>query len=276
MIKFLKNFFNLGRPTIYDEIDNPKEPNEINTTWQYKRLRKLSINYASYPEDITNFIYLNFNYKNQFINDCMEQSIKDDDLPLFREIYLYQRKRTVSTILPYDDILDYAYKALKINKNNIFEFLLEFYQSQYSDCVSYNSDFKVRRIMTHIIDNEQPHYFDLLKKYNLTNFTSYITEMLDSASKVPNKKFDIEIDRLTFVLAKFSDQINKKDLSRYLNSLRSNGNKKSLIPEEIIGLFDNLDFVKKKHDSKQLFEELNSELKLVEEKNVPKTKKMKV
>lgn len=273
MIKFLQKFFNLGKPAIYEEIENPQEPNDINTTWQYKRLRKLSLSYKSDPEAITTFIYLNFNENNKFINACMNQALIDGDEVLFKEIFLRQRFFQHGNSLPYDDILDYSYKALKSDKPNIFEYTVGFFNSQYSSCISYDSDFKVRRIISYIIDNDKFEYLELLKKYQLNNFNSYITEMLDGFNKFPHEKPNQQdIDRIFIVLDKFADNINRKELSKYFYQAKHYYSKK--FPDEIIELFDNFDFIKKKNESQKLLDELTNELS-ISNKPLPK-KRIKI
>jgi hypothetical protein len=59
-------------------------------------------------------------------------------------------------------------------------------------------------------------------------------------------------------LDKFNEYIDKKDLSRYFHYSTSYRNKN--FPPEILEVFENFDFVKKKIESKKLFEELSDEL----------------
>lgn len=271
MIKFLQKFFNLGKKPIYDEIENPKEPNEINTSWPYKRMRKYSV--QNETEEITNLIYLYFNKEENFINACLAQSIIDGDLVLFRELFLRQRSRSVGYSLSCDNILNYAAKALKNDKANVFEYLIDYYHSQYSDCVEYSTEFKVRHlILNYIIDNNKIEYIDILKEYKLTNFSGYIIEILEDF-KFPYKNFDQKhIERMTFILDTFDEYINKKDLSDYLYRTTKYQNK--VFPDEVIELLNNYDFVKKRNEAKKLLDELTDELKPSTE--IKKPKKVKV
>jgi hypothetical protein len=271
MIKFLKKFFNLGQPSIYDEIDNPKEPNEINTSWPYKRMRKYSA--KNEIEEITNLVYLYFNEEKDLINGCLEQSIVDGDLVLFRELFLRQRRRSVGYSLTCDNILDYAAKALKNDKANVFEYLIDYYHSQYSDCVEYSTEFKVRHLLlNYIIENKKTDYFDILKKYKLMNFSGYITEILEDF-KFPYRDFGQQnIERITFILTTLDEYVDKKDLSGYI--YRATTYHKKVFPPAVMELFDNFDFVKKRNESKKLAEELNDELKPSTE--LKKPKKLKV
>ena len=286
MIKFLKKFFKLGQDPIYDEIENPKEPNEINTSPLYKQLRKYSFNnnindinylvlvyFNDFYSKVTDILeYSDSNDAHKFINGCKEQALIDGDLILFRELFLSQRI-TGSAGLTYDDILDYGYKALELNKKDIFEYLISFHHSEYSECASFNYDVKVMNIIDHIIDNNKIEYFDILKEYQLTEFTPYITSKLENYNSFSSKEnIAKNIERITFVLDKFSESINNQKLCSFLH--RATTYQKKVFPPEVMELFDNFEFVKKRNESKKLLDELTEELKPSIE--VKKPKKLKV
>lgn len=287
MIKFLKKFFNLGKDPIHDEIENPKEPNEINTSLLYKSLRKCSVKHDSKELNYLILVYLNDFYSqvkntleylspndaDNFINGCKEESLKDGDLVLFRELFLSQRKYGNNGGLSYDDILDYGYKALELNKKDIFEYLIGFHHSEYSECASFNYDVKVVKIIDNIIDNNKLQYFDILKEYKLMEFTPYLTSKLENYNSFSSKEnITKNIERITFVLDKFSESINQQKLSSFLH--RATRYQKKVFPPEVMELFDNFEFVKKRNESKKLLDELTEELKPSVE--VKKSKKLKV
>lgn len=204
MIKFLKNFFKLGKPSIYDEIENPKDPNEINTSTLYKQMRKYSA--QNQTEEITSLIYI-YSYKTEkFINGCKEQAIIDGDLILFKELFLRQRKHSFGINLMTDNILNYALKAFKQDKTNVFEYLIDYYHSQYSNCISYSNEYKVRNLIDNICENHGDKYLKILKEYNL-NFNEYIESILEH---YPNEKSSI--NKILFLCDNFPHEINKEKL----------------------------------------------------------------
>jgi hypothetical protein len=214
MIKFFKDFFNLGKTPLQDSIENPVEPNSINTSWQYQQLRKYSI--KNKTDDINNFLSLKFNYLPKFFNDCMNQSIIDGDLILFKEMFLHQRKNRIDSGVDLDNMLDYAKEAYKHDKAHIFEYLIEYYHSQYSETSTYSINHKFINLLTKMIDSNRSDHFDILKKYNLTPFDSYIEGVIDYCSELPiyESIYD-EAKRIKFICNNFPKEINNNDLFLY-------------------------------------------------------------
>lgn len=213
MIKFLKKFFNLGKTPLQVLIENPVEPNSINTSWQYKRLRRCSV--ENKIEDINNFLSLQFNYQPKFLNDFITQSIIDGDLILFKEIFLHQRRNRVESGLGSDNMLDYAQEAFKHNKANIFEYLIDYYHSKYSKASSYSVNNKFISLLELMIDSNQTKHFETLNKYKLTPFDGYIQAVIDYCSELSNQNIDDELRRINFIVDNFPKKINKDRLFYY-------------------------------------------------------------
>jgi hypothetical protein len=246
MLKLFKKFLKLGNSSSEIKDENI---NAINSSWQYKKLSELSL--KNNIKSINDFIYFKLNKREDLLNDYMDQSIIDGDLVLFKGIFLNRRKFNIGTTLSTDDMLHYARKACKQDKENIFEYIIEFYHSTYSGCCSYDSDFQVKILIDDIIDLKKLKYFEILEKYDLTNFNTYISSSIESSNKIGRIE-PSEINRIAFLMEEFPNKINKEDLLKEANSYKNTSQK-------LIELIENYWFFQKKHESKKLFEELNNE-----------------
>lgn len=211
MMKFLFGWLAFDSPqtdNLLDSIKYPKEPNKINTSGIYKKLRIYSVRGDTVRiQNIIDELY--FSHK-PFLNECFIQSIIDNDQTLFKMIFEHKHQLAWMSSLDTDKVLSYAAKAMKYDRKEIFEYLLLQHQSSYSTCVSYGRDYNARNLLEKVLIRKNFDYLELLKKYDLANFTSYVEEIMVAESKFSSRTtvWNEKINTIKTILEHCSEHIN--------------------------------------------------------------------